>query len=69
MAPFKTIGLPDGLTEQPIFPTCNAMMRLVWIAASRQGEDRHTFECAACQKEIEIPLNGVDAGSAYDSRY
>jgi transposase-like protein len=53
MAPFKTIGLPDGLTERPTCPSCNAMMRLVWIAASRQGEDRHKFECPACKAEVE----------------
>ena len=59
MAPFKTIGLPDGLTERPICPSCNATTHLVWIAASRQDEDRHTFECPACKKEIETPLNAV----------
>jgi DNA-directed RNA polymerase subunit M/transcription elongation factor TFIIS len=69
MAPFKTIGLPDGLTERPICPNCNAMMRLVWIAASRQGEDRHTFECPACKKEIETRLDDVDTRSSYDSRH
>jgi hypothetical protein len=61
VAPFKTIGLPDGLMERPTCPNCNAMMRLVWIAASRLGEDRHTFECSACKSEIEIALNDADA--------
>jgi uncharacterized protein YbaR (Trm112 family) len=55
MAPFETIGLPDGLIERPICPNCDAMMRLVWIAAAnRHGEDRHTFECPACKSEFYI---------------
>jgi len=58
MAPFKTIALPDGLTERPICPDCDAMMRLVWIAVNKQSQDRHTFECPVCKSEIEIALGG-----------
>ena len=41
--PFTTVDLPDGLAERPICPDCEGMMRLVWIAADKQHQDRHTF--------------------------
>ena len=41
--PFRTVDLPDGLAERPICPDCEGMMRLVWIAADKQHQDRHTF--------------------------
>jgi len=40
---FWTVDLPDGLAERPICPDCEGMMRLVWIAADKQHQDRHTF--------------------------
>ena len=41
--PFRTVDLPDGLAERPICPDCEGMMRLVWIAADKQHQDRHTY--------------------------
>jgi hypothetical protein len=43
--PFRTVDLPDGLAERPICPDCEGMMRLVWIAADKQLQNRHTFGC------------------------
>jgi len=59
MAPFKTIALPEGLTERPICPECEATMRLVWIAADEQSQDRHTFECPVCRSEVVLARDGA----------
>jgi hypothetical protein len=52
--PFRTVDLPDGLAERPICPDCEGMMRLVWIAADKQLQNRHTFGCPTCKCEVEI---------------
>lgn len=67
--PFKTIGLADELMERPVCRHCKTIMRLVWIAAHSQGDDRHTFECPGCKTEIEIALNNADAHSFYNRRH
>ena len=51
---FRIVDLPYGLAERPICPDCEGMMRLVWIAADGQNQDRHTFGCPACRCEVEI---------------
>ena len=56
MSPFTTIARPEGMAQQPICPTCGAMMRLVWIAADNEDPDRNTFECHACKTDFDFLL-------------
>ena len=51
--PFKSVAPPLAPDITPHCPDCERGMQLSWIATGEENF-RYTFECAACDIELEI---------------